>query len=77
VRERFGPFSFDLVLTAGTAGLDLDVVGGKLGPLPLPRALVPISQASDRVDAQGRFRFDIPVVLPSVGLLVHYRGWLG
>jgi hypothetical protein len=76
VRERFGPFSFDLVLTAGPAGLDFEAVGGKLGPLPLPRALVPISHASERVDAQGRFCFDIPVVLPSVGLLVHYRRWL-
>jgi Domain of unknown function (DUF4166)/Saccharopine dehydrogenase NADP binding domain len=76
VTERFGPFTFDLVLTASAAGLDLEVTRGRLGPLPLPRALVPISQASERVDAHGRFCFDIPVALPAIGLLVHYRGWL-
>jgi hypothetical protein len=74
--ERFGPFTFDLVLTACADGLDLKVIGGRIGPLPLPRALVPISHATERVDAQGRFCFDIPVVLPAVGRLVHYRGWL-
>jgi hypothetical protein len=76
VRERFGPFTFDLALTARADGLDLEVVGGRFGPLPLPRPLVPVSRARERVDAQGRFCFDIPVTLPAVGLLVHYRGWL-
>jgi hypothetical protein len=76
VTERFGPFTFDLVLTASAAGLDLEVIGGRLGLLRLPGILHPVSRATERVDAQGRFCFDIPVVLPAVGLLVHYRGWL-
>jgi hypothetical protein len=74
--ERFGPLTFDLVLTANVDGLDLEVIGGRLGPLPLPRSLVPTSHATEGVDEQGRFCFDIPIVLPAVGLLVHYRGWL-
>ena len=28
------------------------------------------------IAAQGRFRFDVALFLPLIGLLVHYRGWL-
>ncbi len=76
VREWFGPFAMDLAVSAHPAGLDMAVTGWRLGPLPLPRALRPTTQASERVDAQGRFRFDVALFLPFVGLLVHYRGWL-
>ena len=27
-------------------------------------------------EADGRFHFDVPITLPLVGLLIHYRGWL-
>jgi hypothetical protein len=64
------------MLTASADGLDLKATRAWIGPLPLPRGLVPTSHATERVDAKGRFRFDIPIVLPVVGLLVHYRGWL-
>lgn len=76
VREWFGPFAMDLAITAWADGLDMTVTGWRLGPLPLPRALRPTTRASERVDAQGRFRFDVALFLPLVGLLVHYRGWL-
>jgi hypothetical protein len=76
VAERFGALTFDLKLTASPAGLDLAIVAGRLGPLRLPRVLTPRSDATERVDAAGRFRFDVPIMLPGVGLLVHYRGWL-
>jgi saccharopine dehydrogenase-like NADP-dependent oxidoreductase len=74
--ERFGALTFDLVLAAGPDGLDLTITGGRLGPLPLPRLLLPRSAATERVDGDGRFRFDVPISLPGVGQLVHYRGWL-
>jgi saccharopine dehydrogenase-like NADP-dependent oxidoreductase len=76
VTERFGALTFDLALAAGPAGLDLTIVGGRLGPLPLPRFLIPRSAARERVDGEGRFCFDVPISLPGIGLLVHYRGWL-
>jgi hypothetical protein len=76
VTERFGALTFDLALAAGAAGLDLTIVGGRLGPLPLPRFLIPRSAARERVDGEGRFCFDVPISLPGIGLLVHYRGWL-
>jgi hypothetical protein len=65
-----------LALTAHPEGLDLAIVGGRIGPIPLPRWLLPHSLATERCDTQGRFCFDVPIVLPFVGRLVHYRGWL-
>ena len=76
VTERFGPVTFDLRLVASADGLDLVASRGRLGPLPLPRWLLPQSNARERVDAQGRFTFDVPIALPGIGRLVHYRGWL-
>jgi hypothetical protein len=76
VTERFGPLTFDLALTATDAGLELDIAGGRIGPLPLPRFLLPRSHASERVDGSGRFCFDVPVSFPGIGRVVHYRGWL-
>ncbi|MFF8800162.1 MULTISPECIES: DUF4166 domain-containing protein [unclassified Methylobacterium] len=76
LRERFGPFSMDLAVEAHAAGLDMAVTGWRLGTLPLPRLLRPTTRASERIDAQGRFRFDVALFLPLIGLLVHYRGWL-
>jgi hypothetical protein len=76
ITERFGVFTFDLLLTASQAGLDLAIVAGRLGPMPLPRLLLPRSVATERVDAAGRFCFDVPVALPGLGRLVRYRGFL-
>ena len=72
--ERFGHFSFDLSVEATAAGLTLHVVGWRLGKLRLPRWLAPKSAAVERVDADGRFCFDVPITLPLVGKLVRYRG---
>src|SRR5262245_33768858 len=76
ITERLGVVTFDLMLTASPAGLDLAIVAGRLGPVPLPRALLPRSLARERVDAAGRFCFDVPIALPGLGLLVQYRGVL-
>jgi len=76
ITEKFRWLTFDLALTASPAGLDLKITGGRVGPLRLPRFLLPRSQATERVDARGRFCFDVPIAMPVVGLLVHYRGWL-
>ncbi len=76
--ERFGPLVFALAVTADATGIRaMAVAGWRLGPLPLPRWLAPVSVASETVDASGRFRFDVALHLPlGLGRIVRYRGWL-
>ena len=74
--ERFGPFTFCLGLETGHAGIRMPVTGWKLGPLPLPRCLAPRSQTREFQDDAGRFRFDVRLSVPILGLLAHYRGQL-
>ncbi|CAA9240407.1 MAG: hypothetical protein AVDCRST_MAG08-1594 [uncultured Acetobacteraceae bacterium] len=74
--ECFGPFTFDLALSAGPDALRMRVEGWRLGRLPLPRRLAPRNEARETVDAAGRFRFEVPIRLPLLGRLVRYSGWL-
>jgi len=74
--ERFGPLIFDLDVPISPAGLEMLVAGWRLGPVPLPRRLAPVADARERIDAEGRFDFDVAIALPLVGRLVRYRGWL-
>jgi Domain of unknown function (DUF4166)/Saccharopine dehydrogenase NADP binding domain len=76
--ERFGLLSFELDLPVSVKGVDgMPVRSWRLGPLPLPRMLAPRSIASEGVDDEGRFSFDVEMRLPfGLGRLVRYRGWL-
>jgi hypothetical protein len=75
--ERFGPFCFDLALPCDEAGLRMEVRGWSVLGLRLPASLVPVSDARESVDAEGRFRFDVEVRLPlGLGRVFRYRGWL-
>jgi hypothetical protein len=76
IEERFGPVTFRLALTASADGIDMNIVAGRIGCVPLPGWMLPRCFARERVDAQGRFTFDVPMSLPVLGRLVHYRGWL-
>ncbi|MDR5654843.1 DUF4166 domain-containing protein, partial [Ruixingdingia sedimenti] len=74
--ESFGPFTFRLGLKVEAGALHYPVVSGRLGPLPLPRWLLPVSIAREQA-LDGRFCFDVKILAPvTKGLLVHYRGWL-
>lgn len=74
--ERFGPFTFRLGLVVSDASLHYPVVAGRLGPIPLPRWLLPGSETREHVEA-GRFHFDVRLLAPVTGgLMVHYRGHL-
>lgn len=73
--ERFGPISFGFALPSDSAGLKMQLRRWWLGPIPLPMALAPDCEAREW-EEDGRFWFDVPVALPLIGLLVHYRGWL-
>lgn len=74
--ERFGLVSVELALHRQDGRLIYDVVGWRLGPIPLPRVLAPRTRTHEAVDAQGRFTFDVEIGLPLLGRVVRYRGWL-
>lgn len=77
VHERFGPAAFALGLAAEDGALAYPVRGARLfGRLPVPAALVPVSQTHESQDADGRFRFDVRIALRSRARIAHYRGWL-
>ena len=76
VSESFGPFTFDMKVSATPAGLTMTVASWRLGPLPLPKWLAPHTTATETQDEQGRFRFDVPIAAPFLGRLTHYSGWL-
>lgn len=73
--ERFGPFRFLLGLHVAAGALHFPVRRGWLGPLPLPRWLLPAVAAREYVEA-GRFHFDVALSAPLGGAMVRYRGWL-
>ena len=76
--ERFGPFRFELDLPAGAEGVrGMPVRTWWFGFLRMPLPLAPVSLATEYVDAEGRFCFDVEMRLPlGLGRLVRYRGWL-
>jgi len=73
--ERFGPLTFALALVLEGGRLAYVVRGWRCCGLPMPRALAPRSEAFETA-AAGRFRFDVTIRLPLLGLLARYRGTL-
>lgn len=75
--ERFGLFRFELeVPVVPGEGLRLPVSGGRFLGLPLPRFLLPISDAREYVE-DGWFRFDVDIRAPlGLGRIARYRGRL-
>lgn len=73
--ERFGPLRFAFDLPSNERGLTMVMRRWWLGPLPLPLWLAPRSVAREWAEEE-RFLFDVPIALPLIGRLVHYRGWL-
>lgn len=73
--ERFGSLRFAFDLDSDLNGLTMTMRRWWIGPLPLPLALAPRSRARERED-DGKFYFDVPIALPLIGTLAHYRGWL-
>ena len=76
LEERFGHFSFRMKIFGHEQGLDMQMVSARLGPLPLPKILVPKITATERAGPQGRHLFDVCIRLPLIGDIVRYRGWL-
>lgn len=76
VSERFGPLSFAVEVRPRGEGFEMVPVAWRLGPLSLPRALMPRSVGTASLDSQQRYAYDVLIELPLLGRLVRYRGWL-
>jgi Domain of unknown function (DUF4166) len=76
LEERFGPFSFRMKINGHNDGLDMDMMSARIGPVPLPRFLVPNIAATERTNPKGQHLFAVSISLPLIGRVVHYRGWL-
>ena len=73
--ERFGPLRFHFDLPSDRQGLAMQMRRWTCLGVPLPMAFAPRSCAREWQEGE-RFRFDVPIALPCVGLVVHYSGWL-
>lgn len=77
IRERFGAVSADFRLTWRNGRLRWRLQAFRILGIPLPAPVRPPIRAAEWVDDRGRYRFDVCLGLPAIGLLVRYRGWLG
>ena len=75
VRERFGPFCFQIALRIEDGGLAYPVRQGTLLGLPLPRILLPRSDTIE-TDQDGGAGFHVAISLPRIGDVVRYQGVL-
>ncbi|MDK4712394.1 SDR family oxidoreductase [Rhizobium sp. CNPSo 4039] len=73
--ERFGPFRFSFDLPIRGDGLSMEMRHWSFLRIPLPLFLAPQSIAHEWAE-DHRFHFDVPIALPLIGPVVHYRGWL-
>jgi Domain of unknown function (DUF4166)/Saccharopine dehydrogenase NADP binding domain len=73
--ERFGPFRFGLALDWNGTRLRIIPRSWGLGFLPLPLWLMPQGPAWEE-ERDGRFRFHVEIILPLIGLVTRYQGWL-
>lgn len=76
IRERFGSIAVDMALVLQGSSMTYVIRRWSLLGLPMPLWLGPKTIATESVDAEGRFRFDIKLWHPFIGSLVHYAGWL-
>jgi hypothetical protein len=76
VDEVLGPLSMRLHWKPSEHGLQLQTISARLFGCPLPDFLRPRSHASETVGANGQFYFNVPIALPLIGTIVHYKGSL-
>ena len=74
--ENFGPVRVGLALVIEGESLRIIPRRWTLWALPLPRFLLPGGDTFEDVDDAGRFRFNVTIAAPLIGLIVAYRGWL-
>ncbi len=73
--ERFGPMRFFFDLPADEAGLTMVMRKWSIFGVPMPLILAPRSEAREWGEGDD-FCFDVPIALPLIGDVIHYRGRL-
>ena len=73
--ERFGPMRFFFDLPADTSGLTMVMRKWSILGVPMPLMLAPRSEAREWAEGED-FCFDVPIALPLIGDVVHYKGRL-
>ena len=73
--ERFGPLSFAMALVIEPDRLRLVPRRWSAFGIPMPHWLLPRG-TSFEAEADGKFRFDVEIAAPLIGLIVAYRGSL-
>jgi hypothetical protein len=73
--ERFGRIAFAMAIVVRDGELHLIQRRWTFLGMPMPRFLLPRGEVYEH-DADGRFNFHVDVVLPVVGRVAGYRGWL-
>lgn len=71
--ERMGMITNVFKIEATTDALYLTVLRCRFLGMPLPDWLAPRCTVAER-HQEGDFAFDIPIILPWLGRLIHYRG---
>jgi hypothetical protein len=74
--EVLGPLSIRLQWKPTERGLQLRTISARIFGCSLPHVLRPRSNASETVGDDGQFHFDVPIALPLIGTIVHYKGSL-
>jgi NAD(P)-dependent dehydrogenase (short-subunit alcohol dehydrogenase family) len=75
VCERFGPMRFYFDLPSDASGLTMVMRRWSVFSVPMPMVLAPKSEAREWAEGVD-FCFDVPIMLPLIGKVVHYRGRL-
>lgn len=73
--ERFGPMRFYFDLPPDGLGLTMVMRRWSVFGIPMPLFLAPKSEAREWAEDEY-FCFDVPIALPLIGKVVHYRGRL-
>ncbi|MGB5344584.1 MAG: DUF4166 domain-containing protein [Woeseia sp.] len=73
--EKMGLATIALAIVLDGESLQFLPRRWRIGPLPLPRFLLPGGNSFER-EADGQFVFDVKLELPVIGLLVAYQGTL-
>lgn len=73
--EQFGLAAFAMALVAESDRMKLVPRRWSVLGVPMPHFLMPTG-SSFETDAEGKFRFDVEIAMPGVGLIVAYKGLL-